>query len=255
MRYASLITAGVAAALGLSATTASAVQVLFSEGNHGEIITNKFLAQYGFNVSAVNVGGGPNKAMIFDSRKRGTLDPDLEGPDQFTGTGPSWGNGNIPDRQDLGKLLVLAENDVDANGNGFVDNPSDEGSRPAGRIILDFLQPITSLGFNLVDIEGPTEFNNDAGYVMTFQGLLPSGRGGSSRVGFGDFIQPGDPFFDPTVIKPITAAQLGMTSFNRVIFDLGGSGAIDDLRYTFIPEPASMALMLPALAMLRRRRA
>lgn len=261
----SLLVSASAAALGL-ASVASAAQIsaTFFEGTHGEIITSKFLAKYGFNVSAVNVGGGPNKAMIFDSRKRGTLDPDLEGwnaqvtPPQ----GPEWPRGNLAGKNDLGKLLVIAENDIDANNNGFVDNPSDEGSRPAGRLIFDFTVPTLEFGLGLIDIEGPSEFGANAGYIMTFNGTNPQGRAATAQIGFGQFVTPGNQFYDSTVvfgdhsanrIKPILPSQVGMTSFSRVIVDLGGSGALDDIKVNYIPEPAGIFAVAAAGAVLRRR--
>lgn len=268
MRYPSVSTAGLIAALavtGIASTSSAAlVSVTLQEGTHGEVITNKFLNLYGFSVSAVNVGGGPNKAIIFDSRRRNTADPDLEGYDQFTQSGPAWAVGNLKGLIDLGKMLIIAENDIDANNNGLIDSPDDEGSRPAGRITLNFREPITEFGFNLVDIEGPSEFNGNSGYVMTFDGINPQMRAGSAQIGFGQFVTPGNQFYDSTVafgdrsankIKPIMASQVGLLSFNRVVIDLGGSGAIDQFRYTFVPEPASAALLaVPAILAVRRRR-
>ena len=268
MRIPSVSTAGLVAALAVtgaaSVSHGALVSVTLQEGTHGEVITNKFLNLYGFSVSAVNIGGGPNKAIIFDSRQRNTADPDLEGYNQFTQSGPAWAVGNLKGLVDLGKMLILAENDIDANNDGLIDSPDDEGTRPAGRITLNFNKPITEFGFNLVDVEGPSEFNGNTGYVMTVKGVNFRNRGTSSQIGFGQFVTPGDPFYDPTItfgdrsankIKPIQASQVGMISFNRVIIDLGGSGAIDQFRYTFIPEPASAALLAaPVLLAARRRR-
>jgi hypothetical protein len=264
MRY-SLLVSACAVAIGTAALAPAAqISATFFEGTHGEVITNKFLATYGFNVSAVNVGGGPNKAMIFDSRKRGTLDPDLEGwnaqvnPPQ----GPEWPIGNLKGKNDFGKLLVIAENDIDANNNGLIDNPSDEGSRPAGRIIFDFRVPTLEFGLGVMDIEGPSEFGNNSGYIMTFEGIDTLGRGAAAQIGFGQFVTPGNPFYDPTIvfgdhsanrIKPILASQVGMASFSRVIVDLGGSGALDDIKVNYIPEPAGIFALAGAAALFARR--
>lgn len=266
MRY-TLLASACAAAIGLAShAPAAQISATFFEGTHGEVITNKFLATYGFNVSAVNVGGGPNKAIIFDSRKRGTADPDLEGwnaqvnPPQ----GPEWPIGNIKGKNDFGKLLIIAENDLDANHNGLIDSPDDEGSRPAGRIIFDFRVPTLEFGLGVMDIEGPTEFGANSGYIMTFEGVDTLGRGASAQIGFGQFITPGNPFYDPTIvfgdhsanrIKPILASQVGMAGFSRVVVDLGGSGALDDIKVNYIPEPAGIfaAAAVAFGAMLRRR--
>lgn len=254
---------GAVAALSLAAVPAAQsalISATFQEGTHGERITNKFLATYGFTVSADNfVAGHPDKAIIFDSRKRNTADYDLEGYNQFANEGRPWSMGNLQGLIDLGKMLIIAENDIDANNDGFVDSPDDEGGRPAGKFTFNFNKPITQIGFNLVDIEGPVEFNN-GGYFMAFY----SGNTLAGTVNFSDFITPGNKFYDSTVkfgdhsanrIKPILASQLNAPNFTRVEVTFGGSGAIDQLKYEFVPEPASLALAaVPALLLGRRRR-
>jgi hypothetical protein len=258
------------AAIGIGVSALHAAPVInctFQEGTHGEVITNKFLPIYGVNVSAINVGGGPNKAIIFDSRQRNTADPDLEGWNSLNQTGPMWSRGNLAGKVDLGKILIIAENDIDANNDGLIDSPDDEGSRPAGTITFNFRDPITELGFNLIDIEGPTEFGQNSGFVATFGGTVtrPDGRvvGVNTTVGFGQFITPGSPFYDPTVrfgdhsanrIKPILASQVGMNSFSRVEVNFGGSGAIDQLVYRFVPEPGAVSAGLVAAGLLAVRR-
>ncbi|MDW8263376.1 MAG: hypothetical protein RMJ35_12685 [Phycisphaerales bacterium] len=259
--------AGTVIAASLSAQAAPIVSATLQEGTHGEVITNKFLAQYGFSVSAVNfTPTHPQKAIIFNTRLRNTADPDLEGYNTAEPNGKQWTRGNLKGRNDLGKILILAENDIDANNDGLIDSPDDEGNRPAGEITVTFRTPITQLAFNLIDIEGPSEFGNDSGYVLTIDGTQTSARGGgreTARIGFSRFITPGNPFFDSTVrfgdnsannIKPIFASDLGMAHFHRVVFNLGGSGGIDHLRYAFIPEPTAATLLLAGSLLMRRRR-
>lgn len=245
---------------------APVIDVTFQEGSHGEVITNKFLAQYGFVVSANNlVANHPDKAIIFNSRNRNTADTDLEGFNTAEPNGKQWTRGNLAGKNDLGKILIIAENDVDANNNGLIDSPDDEGARPAGSIFFDFRTPITQLQFNLVDIEGPVEYGTNAGYVAVFTGpsLSEAGGVGTGQVGFAQFITNNNPFYDSTIrfgdnsanqFKPITAAQMNLASITRVEFNLGGSGAVDRLRFIQVPEPTAMAFAALAPLALRRKR-
>jgi hypothetical protein len=221
----------------------------FSELVHGEIVNSQYLTSHGVGISAVNIGGGPDLALAFDASLNYTRDPDLEGP--------PWAMGNLagsPDN-DLERFLIIGENAWDWNGDGVIDYPDDEGSRPAGSLIFDFDDPIDSFGFDLVDIEGPSEYGDDSGYVAAFfMGGVEIGR-----VGFGEFINSASAFYDPTIvfgnnsanrIQPITAAELGGLEFDKVEVNLGGSGAVDNLTWSNptssqpqIPEPITASLV------------
>ncbi len=227
----------------LAAAQAVANTVTFSGFEHGAVIDDELESSHGLTISAVNADGhGPNLAVVFDSLESWTRDPDLEGP--------AWATGNLAPNTVLGNMLIIQENGTDCNGDGIMDYPDDEGARPAGSLFLDFAAPITSFGFDIVDVEGPSEFGDDSGYVALFYlGTTPVGS-----MGFGELIDPNSPFYDPTIqygdnsanrVSPITAADLGGTMFDRVQINMGGSGAIDNLCYTLppavIPEPVTLA--------------
>jgi hypothetical protein len=225
------------------AAPARASVVTFNSLSHGQIVTNQFAASHGLTISANNINRPHDLAIIFDSLQTNTADPDLEGP--------PWSGGNLPSNTVLNDMLILAENDVDVIAPfGFIDDPDDEGSRPAGDLIFSFASPITAFGFDIVDVEGVMDEN---GFISFFLGGVPQGV-----VNFSQFVTPGM-FFDPTVdfedhsanrIKTITAAQLGSSGFDRVVVRMGGSGALDNL---VIPEPTGLALLAGTASLLSRR--
>jgi len=227
----------ISAVLCLGANTALAAVIDFNSLVHGEIVTTQFAPTV--TISAVNPNRPHDLAIIFDSQETGTADPDLEGP--------PWAGGNLAPGTVLGNLLIIAENDVDANNDDLIDNPDDEGARPAGSLIFEFGQAIGVFGFDIVDIEGSIQ---EASTIEFFSGntLL-------TTVSFADFVTAG-PLFDPTVvfgnntanrIIPLVDQQLGIVPFDKVILNLGGSSAIDNL---IVPEPSTFFLGAIALATL-----
>lgn len=218
---------------------------------HGEIVTNQFAPV--LNISAINPNRGFDIAAAFDTSLMGTSDPDLEGP--------PWAGGNLaisPTETQLGRALIIAENNVGA-GDGILDDPDDEGSRPAGQLIFDFSHDINTFGFDVIDIEGNVmefsrlEFFNDGMLVGT--------------VGFNEFTTAASTFFDATVqfgnnsanrINPITSALLvdagfgdAAGGFDRVIIHAGGSSAYDNIT---IPAPSGLLALTGGWLMLSRRR-
>lgn len=98
-------------------------------------------AGMGLHISAENkVAGHPNKTIVFDSANPTGGDPDL--------ATPGYGIGNDTA---LGKLLIVAENDVDSGGDGIVDDPDDEAG--GGILRFAFDKPVTICSALLVDIE------------------------------------------------------------------------------------------------------
>jgi hypothetical protein len=231
----------------LLAREAHPITLSFDTLDHGEIVNTQFTGDFGVTISADNVGGGPDLAIAFDSLQSGTRDPDLEGP--------SWAGGNLDEETVLGRLLIIAENGIDDNGDLRIDRPDDEGSRPAGSLLFEFQVPILSFGFDLVDVEGPEEFGADSGFVAVF-----FGENGTelARVGFGQFVDSDSSFFVEGVtfgnrtanrIPEITAEALGIEQFNKVEIDLGGSSAVDNVTFQPIPEPSTFVLLGLGLAL------
>jgi hypothetical protein len=107
-----------------------------------------------FVLSVIN-NSGPQSLIIFDSSNPTGEDPDLGSPNETCG-GPGVGVGGevgqpgencVP----LGNLLVIAEDIVDGDGNGLVDDPDDEVD--GGQIILKWNSPTAPIRIVLMDID------------------------------------------------------------------------------------------------------
>tara|TARA_R110002110_G_scaffold257491_1_gene473512 strand:- start:44975 stop:45787 length:813 start_codon:yes stop_codon:yes gene_type:complete len=234
---------------------AHAALITFNELTHGTVVDDQYLASQGLTISAENTGGGPDIAIIFDSSTANSIDPDLVGPSAST-----WSGGNLAPGTNLGNLLIIAENDIDRNEDGLIDNPDDEGNRPAGNLFFEFNSPITEFGFDLVDVE-LAETGKDRGYVTTFY----LGSDQLASVKFSDYIDPLSEYYDPTVafgnntanhLAPIKAANLGLLSFDKVAVNFGGSAGIDNIYWdrpgtnVEVSEPATPWMVTVGLGLL-----
>lgn len=220
----------------------------------GEIIDTEY-AYEGVVISVQKPPGNTNPpvATLYDTTRSGEPDPDLQRP---------FDRGNLAGAGPGGNVLILPLNRTDKDGDGRIDQPNDDPAHPAGQFTFEFTTPITQFGFDLIDVEGPREYNENSGYFASFyiEGEL------EARVGFGSFVDPTSPFYDPTVrygdnsanrIRPITARQVGMPQFDRVVLNFGGSGATDNIFFTPVPEPSTLGLVglaVPVLLVRRRRR-
>lgn len=240
-RLAAMAASGLCALLALP-TLANAVTITFDDQgfSHGEVITGVS----GVTIVAKNTNRGFDHAVVFDSEASGTADLDLEA---FGFGGSRWSGGNLAGQQ-LDLMLILQENDTGC-GDGICDDPDDEGQRPAGSLSFLFDVPVTSFGFDLVDVDGLVAENGS----VTFRDT----QGGSATLDFATILS-GLQIGNNTAnrIDPIFAEKLGLASISEVELALGGSGAIDNVTYMAIPEPATalfVGLGLAVLSMRRRR--
>jgi hypothetical protein len=247
-----IIAAGCVLGLSASAWAGAPGGTLIDFNDHqpGTIIDNEYVGR-GVRISVQRTSSGPAVATLYNTNRTGEPDPDEQVPFDLGNLAPSGPGGNV---------LIIPENATDSNKDGRIDQPNDEGSRPAGQFTFDFTAPVSSFGFDLTDVEGPAEYNANAGYFASFylNGNL------EARVGFGAFVDPASPFYDPSVrygdnsanrIRPISARDVGLPYFDRVVLNFGGSGGTDNIFFTPVPEPAALGLIsLPVLALLRRRR-
>ncbi len=240
MRFVHLTTLCLACVLpGIAGSAGAAVLVDFEPFVHGQVINNQYLASDGMTISANNFKGGPNLAIIFDSRMSGTADPDLEAP---------WTGGNLVGSNATGNLLILAENATDADSNGLIDSPDDQGSAAgsAGDLTFSFARVQDAFGFDLIDVDGPAE---------AAVGFVAFRLGGAelARIGFGAFVDPASPFYDPTIIygdrfanriSPITAQALGIVGFDKVVVNTGLCSGVDGIRLSTPPVPEPTGAMI-----------
>jgi hypothetical protein len=238
LKFLSLLTVILLCSLMIGTGNASALPLNLNspELQHGTIVSDQFVSQ-GVHISVDNRGGGPDAALIFNSEESGTEDSDLE-------RGNRWARGNLDDlTEELGNLLIIAENVIDSNNDGLVNRPNDEGSRPAGSIYFDFDYTITSFGFDLIDVEGPDEYSDDSGFFAAFY----DGDDLMKSIGFDELITRDDAVFgnnSANRIASFTVEELGLPGFNRVEINMGGSGGITTIAYTpVVPEPTTMLLV------------
>lgn len=121
---------------------------------HGQIITNVTTSNGTIVISAQNLGGGPDLAVIFSTTNTGTRDPDLEGP-------PSglWNGGNIPSNQVLG-AIILEEQSTDTDADGFIDTPFTEPDDEAGGGLIFFDLPTNAFEASFFWVDYEASANN-----------------------------------------------------------------------------------------------
>jgi hypothetical protein len=219
---------------------AQAGVITFEDLDHGEIVTGVTVDGVSVGISALNPNRDHDLAIVFDSLRENTSDPDLEFP---------WARGNLAPSVLLGNLLIIAENDVDGDGDGLIDDPDDEGSRPAGSITLEFDTGVSAFGMDLIDVEGGIAENGSVQFLVN--------GGVVGELGFADFADPLSTVYDSTVafgnnsanrLSPVAATAFGVTDVDEIRVHLGGSGAIDNLVFTAVPAPGAAAMMLAGLA-------
>ncbi|QDU69822.1 hypothetical protein [Engelhardtia mirabilis] len=166
----------------------------FDEPVAGQTIVGDYI-EIGLVVSAINDGFGPNQAIIFDSANPTGGDTDLATP----------GYGLANDTA-LGNLLIIAENSVDADNDGLVDDPDDE--REGGILVFDFAEPTEIDSMTVVDID-------DA--QMSEIRVTQDGLGVTTY----PLVDVGDNGVQTIVMR--------LTNVTKVELDLGGSGALAEI--------------------------
>ena len=217
---------------------------------HGQVITGV----PGVSITTENFNRSFDIGVAFDTERNGTADSDLEAmwrnPWRWSG-GNLAGDASSP--EDFGKLdlaLVIQENQTGC-GDGVCNSPDDEGRRAAGTISFAFAVPVYAFGFDLIDIDDAMAENGD---ITFWNDRLGVSHSVDFKTVLGGFVI-GDN--SANRIDPFEAAQLGLIHIDRVVFTMGGSGALDNLYYHPVPEPKTALFVGAGLLLMghaRKRR-
>ena len=192
-------------------------------------------------ISVVNLGGGPDLGVVFDTTDTTPSggDYDLVGP--FNTYNPA-----LSQSFETGNVLIIQEHDKSCDTNTCT-NPDDEGSRPAGTFYFDFKTVITLESIDFFDVETAENGKSGNNAIRLFDAdnneIMPD-----------TYFTPdtgGDNMWDQLVFENVSGVK-------RIELNLGGSGAIDNITFTVVPVPAAMWLFgsgLIGLIALARRKA
>ncbi|QDV05415.1 hypothetical protein Poly30_09120 [Planctomycetes bacterium Poly30] len=106
----------------------------------GDVLTGQYADLGVFFSAQNNVPFHPDALVLFDSENPTGGDFDLQTP--------GYGLGNT---EALGLVLVIAENDIDAGGDGLIDDPDDEAL--GGRMLLEFTENVTFFSARVLDVD------------------------------------------------------------------------------------------------------
>ena len=170
----------------------------------GTWVTNQYSDLGATVVAQNNVAGHPDKAILFDTLNPTGGDFDLRTPNP----------GAPGNTEPLGMVLIIAENDIDANNDGLVDDPDDEAG--GGQIRITWDHDVTFLSTKVLDVDG-NEIDYlrlyDVNGTQLFQRLIPDAPDGA--------------------VQRVEAMVSGVRTLE---LDLGGSGALSRVR--FCPDRA-----------------
>jgi hypothetical protein len=180
---------------------------------------------------------GTNAAVIYDSScPESGLPEDCSGQDADLGTpnegfgGPGWGSagapsGLYPNSVPLGNVLIVAEDLEDADGDGAVDDPDDEGALRNSSLTFDLsaIAPVTMHSLSILEIRY-------GGEPSTIELLDADGN-----------LLGGSPYVLPSTDGNGVVADYGLDDtegVHRMVVRLQGSGAVDNI--VFSPEGAKV---------------
>jgi hypothetical protein len=243
----SAVSACVACVFAVSAQAGS-VTLDFDAVGDGAIVsdgTSSTGLYSGISISALNVGGGPNLAVAYDSGGGIGRDNDLE-ENRFSSrfTNAATGTGGFTG---FGNLLIVQENS-DGCSTGTCSRPDDEAGGGFLRFAFDRVHVLES--FDYFDIDGSPDQQAESISVKLFttDGFDWSDSvNGTDVVLLDDLLSTGGDNTFRTYMLDSPLAIFGIQ------FEFSSSGAIDNLELstpitsTEIPEPGTLALLLSGL--------
>ncbi len=174
-----------------------------------------------FTLSVTNTGGGPSSAIIFDSSNPTGGDSDLGTPNSAFG-GPGVGSGGQSgagvNNQSWGNLLICAEDIVDGNSDGLVDDPDDEAG--GCTFVFEFDYVVDLKRIVLVDIDSESVDYNSFEFGVFIAGDEGVDLGNNS-------------------IQEIDLTALYSVDRLEIVFS--SSGAIAELEFTEAAVPTEKA--------------
>jgi len=227
---------GILAALIALASPAAMATIIDFEGyNAGTIVDDEYLASHGISFNGVNnVRNADNLAVIFDTEDVTGGDLDLGAP--FVNHNDNVG-GFMP-----GNVLIIHEYEgINANGeddcNGVTcKDPDDEGTWNAGYFDITFSAATTLNSIDFFDIEiSEANRTNDRNLISLFD------ENGAE-------ISP-QTFYTPNTggNNKWTRLDFNTSGVYSMRIKLKGSGAIDNINYTQVPEPSTFVIFSLAL--------
>jgi hypothetical protein len=230
----------IALLLSFIAAPASSLTINFEEFSHGQIIRGS----QGVEIRTTNLGGGPDMGVSFDTNVLGSSDPDL----QFHSTGikggaNGWRTGNIDLNTDLGQIMIIQEK-MKSCGESFCLDPDDEGSRPGGTIEFDYSSVGSFNEFQMDVVDIGIGHRRAPSSVEFFLGAVLM-----QEVMFSDFVKPDVIFGDNSVNHLDIVSNV---RFDRAVVRLGGSGGIDNVTASAVPEPSAALLFLVGAVAVRK---
>ena len=226
---------GLTAALLLFSVPAQSAVLDFDDSSlfvHGTVVDSQY--QPLVTISAVNFGG-PDLAVIFDTSRSDTRDPDLEAPFRTLTSDAMFYPRNV---------LIIQEHNYRGNCNdGTCNKPDDEAGQPAGYFSFDFANPIELISLDFFDIEAGENGSSANNRIVLYDAsdALITGMDVAYRTPY----TGGDNLWKQLLFDSTTDPEL--LGIGRMDIYMAGSGAIDNLVYNVVPVPASLWLFGTAL--------
>jgi hypothetical protein len=220
-------------ALLLISPVALAGIINFEDNSSGTIIDDEYYLSDGVKFNGVNVDRNANNlAVLFDTNNYTGGDSDL--------AAPFFNNGDLGDIRP-GNVLIIHEHPYECTQ--FVcQDPDDEGSRPAGYFEINFSEAVTLNSIDFFDIEIEENGVSSNNLISLFD---------SNNVE----IFP-NTFYTPNTGGDNQWARLdfAVSGVSSMKIKLYGSGAIDNISYTKVPEPSTIVNLVLGIMGLTSRK-
>jgi hypothetical protein len=237
----------------LSPASQAGVNVLdFDSFENGQIINDEYLASYGVSIDSLNYrdGGIEGRQVAFNTLNNSSNDNDLE----FNNSNNDYNDSNskfsysalnlenYQGSSNPGNVLILQENSTGCE-DGVCNEPDDEGRRAAGYFEFNFSSIVSILNIDFFDVEDSA--NQDAKYYA-----IHFFDQDNNEIHNNHFVPSMD---DGQFVR---MAFSGVDNVKRLVLNMPGSGAIDNLafRATEVPEPSTFAVLGVALAFSLRKK-